>query len=219
MVERFASICVTCSHPTVLLASLLVRCADLSRCHSGLGTTALLRVVIVFTRRWVLQFLMGSMEVGSVVTWRRVPKSLMALKRRICRRVPKSLMGSPVAGSVVTWRGVPLSLMDLWGEGSVQGSWGNLRAVLFLFFPSCHPHSSMDVSCGHSQVRWEALRTVVVATRLLVGVMTMSMSITWRRSVRLTLQRQVGRCPQCPTYVVFVTVARRHVVAHRVEST
>ena len=58
----------------------------------------------------------------SVFTCGRVPKSLMALKRRFCRCVPKSLMGSPDAGSVVTWRGAPLSLMDLRGESSVQGS-------------------------------------------------------------------------------------------------
>ena len=38
------------------------------------------------------------------------------------------------------------------------------------------------------------------------------------RFVRLEFQRQVGWCPQCPRYVVVVTVARRYVVAHRVES-
>ena len=77
----------------------------------------------VVMRRGVLQYLMGSLEVGSVVTWRRVAKSLMGLPRGWLRRhegkgsvsalkrrivcVPKFLMGSPEAGSVVTWRRVP----------------------------------------------------------------------------------------------------------------
>ena len=52
-------------------------------------------------------------EDGSVVTWGRVPKSLMALGRSFCRCVSKSLMGSPEVGSVVTWRRVPKSLMAL----------------------------------------------------------------------------------------------------------
>ena len=103
---------------------------------------------------------MVSPEVGSVFTWGRVPKSLMAFERRFCRCVQKSLMGSPVVGSVVTW-----------GEGSVQGS-GETSVLCVLFSPS-------SLALVNGCTLWPqpgasgSVVTVVIATRLLVGLLTL----------------------------------------------
>ena len=87
----------------------------------------------VVTRRGVTEYLMGFLEDGSVVTWRRVPKSLMALKRRFCRCVPKALLGSPEV-----WLRRHVGRGPAVSDGSSGRRFfprlrGNLRAVLFLF--------------------------------------------------------------------------------------
>ena len=63
--------------------------------------------------------------------------------------------------------------------------------MLLLFFPSCHSHLWKDVFCGHSQMPWEALRTVVNAARQCsgkqVGVPNVQ-GMTWtKRSYRSML--------------------------------
>ena len=96
-----------CTPRIALCCALLVNCsALLLGVTQVLGTDSFARgdVTVVVTRRWVVQFLLGSLEFGSVDTWGLGPEAADGSHEKVLADAfLYTLMGSREDGSVVTW--------------------------------------------------------------------------------------------------------------------